>query len=266
MLNFKIIICSKFYDCKEEYNQYLSKYNNISYHFGDFIELENQFDCIVSSGNSYGLMDGGLDGAINRYIDDIDNFNNYIQSKLIKKVGGYNQEGNCVLIQLPSKKCNYLAHCSTMHIPTIITDLKIIYNCYWNLIAKIYKYNNPCINRIKIKNVVCCPLGTGVGNVSHNISLQLLNLAIENFINVQLLSKTNNYIINWEYANNQYAKITNKIKELEINNNKPDMYDLINIKRINSMCKENKTNQEKNILNKSIEDIDNYMLNELLNK
>lgn len=237
MLNFNIILCSKFYDCKKEYDKHLSKYSNIRYYHGDFINLKNEFNCIVSPANSYCIMDGGLDGVITRYINK-DNFNNYVQNKLIEKTGGYNQEGGCVLIPLHNQKCQYLACCTTMHIPKAITDLKIIYNCYWNLIAKIYSFNNKNVNRMKIYNVVCCPLGTGVGNVSHDISLELFDLAINNFLNIQLLPKTENYIINWEFANKQYIEITNKIKYLNNKNNKPDIYDRINNRRINSMCEE----------------------------
>ena len=159
-LNFNIIFCSKYNDCQIEFDKYLKKYSNTSYYFCDFADINDKFDCIVSPGNSYGLMDGGMDGAINRYFSDVDNFIQNIQQQLLNLCGGYQQTGTCTLLNTRSTKCKYIAHCPTMHIPMCINDLNVIYNCYWNLLTTIYYHNNNNNNnnKDKIKNVLCIGL------------------------------------------------------------------------------------------------------------
>lgn len=62
-----------------------NKYNIIPYH-GDFRELDD-YDCIVSPGNSHGIMDGGIDMAISKhfgyYLDFIKQVQSYLKKNLI---------------------------------------------------------------------------------------------------------------------------------------------------------------------------------------
>jgi O-acetyl-ADP-ribose deacetylase (regulator of RNase III) len=190
-------------------------------------------------------MDGGMDGAIKRYFSDVDNFIKNIQQQLLNICGGYQQTGTCILLNSRSTKCKYIAHCPTMHVPKYINDLNVIYNCYWNLLTTIYYHNNNNNNNDKIKNVLCIGLGTGVGNISYEVTLALFSLAISNFLDVLNnieLSNSKYYLIDWDYANDQYYKLNNLIGNLNTlkNDNDNDMFDIINIKQINLNTKLNK--------------------------
>jgi hypothetical protein len=93
-MDFNILLCSKFIDLNDEYKCILEKYNNISYSYCDFTELDGKFDCIVSPGNSYGIFDGGFDGDINRYFSEIELFVRKMQIQLIEKMRRFSTTRN----------------------------------------------------------------------------------------------------------------------------------------------------------------------------
>jgi O-acetyl-ADP-ribose deacetylase (regulator of RNase III) len=225
-MNFNILFCdisNKFEEC---YNLYLKKYENISYHCCDFVKLDNQFDCVVSPSNSFAILDGGFDGHISRYFNEIEQFTVEMQKQLLDKSGGYSQPGTCVLLETKVNKCKYVALCSTMVIPSVIVDYSIIYHCFWNLLITIHNHNKTSDD--KIKNILLTGLGTGVGNVGTIANCRLLNLAIENylsyieFIKSDKMNSKGRYLLNWNHANETYKKLYYLLMDLE--KNKPIDY------------------------------------------
>jgi O-acetyl-ADP-ribose deacetylase (regulator of RNase III) len=235
-MNFDILFCDISDGFKEGFDLFLKKYENISYHCCDFKELENTFDCVVSPANSFAIFDGGFDGAINQYFNEIKQFTVEMQTQLLDKRGGYVQPGTCVLLATKVDKCKYVALCPTMVIPSVIVDYSIIYHCFWNLLITIHNHNKTSDD--KIKNVLLTGLGTGIGNVCKMANCRLLDLAIENylsyleFIKSNKMNATGRYILDWTHANDTYKKLYYLLKDLE--KNKPytnDVHDMINERR-----------------------------------
>ncbi len=234
-MEFKIIFCainnSEFIDC---YEKYLKQFNNTEFYFGNFLDLENKFDCIISPGNSFGLFDGGIDGVINKFFSEIDEFIVHIQKQLIEMCGGYQQPGTCKLFTTGIKKCPYIAHTPTMGIPLAISDFSIIYHGMWSVLIEIHNHNKNNPTK-KIKSILCPALGAGAGKVKPEIVYQLIKLALEDyndFIDGKIYNTTHSrYLINWDTATIRYKKLFKLINSFDKTVNY-DMYDLINLKKL----------------------------------
>lgn len=92
-MEFNILFCDRSNDFEEGFNLYLKKYAdspNISFHNCDFVELDGMFDTITSPANSFAIFDGGFDGAINRYFNEIDRFVVDMQTQLLNNLEDIN--------------------------------------------------------------------------------------------------------------------------------------------------------------------------------
>ena len=231
-MDFKLIFCDRQGNFGQYYDKYLTQIENTAYHCGDFTELDGQFDCIVSPGNSFALLDGGIDAALNRYFSEIDEFIVEMQKQLLDKCGGYQQPGTCVLFQTNVVKCPHLAHCPTMGVPLTITDYSIIYHAVWNLLMEIHRYNM-CHPSSKIKTILCPGLGTGCGQVRAEYFFQLAHLAISDYLNYLKPIPSNNskYLITWDSANSRYKKLFKLVESFEPAV-ESDMYNMINLRKL----------------------------------
>lgn len=76
-------------------------------------------DCMVTAGNSFGMMDGGIDGHVNYYFD-------YIQpvvvDEIFKKWRGECPVGAAVMVPVPNTQmgCKYLCYAPTMRTPSVV--------------------------------------------------------------------------------------------------------------------------------------------------
>ena len=92
----------------------------------DRFENLQQYDCMVSAGNSFGLMDGGVDLAIIRYfgIDLMDRVQEYI----LQEFRGEQPVGTSFIVETQHPQHPFLAHTPTMRVPMEITHTDNIYN------------------------------------------------------------------------------------------------------------------------------------------
>jgi O-acetyl-ADP-ribose deacetylase (regulator of RNase III) len=82
-------------------------------------------DCIVSPANSFGMMDGGVDGPINYTLDNIDT--RLVRPTIQKYFYGEQPVGTCVLFSTGNPKYKYLAHTPTMRRPLDVQNTHIAY-------------------------------------------------------------------------------------------------------------------------------------------
>lgn len=149
-----------------------------------FEDVEN-YDCIVSPGNSFGLMDGGIDAAI------IDCFGTdlmlHVQNKIKKEYYGEQPVGTCLIVETGNKAHPYLAHTPTMRIPQNISGTDNVYNAMRAMLIATKKDDT-------IDTVLCPGLGTCTGNMLPEIAAACMYLAYQNIMNPRP--------INWEHAVN----------------------------------------------------------------
>lgn len=155
--------------------------NNVEILHCDFREIKD-YDCIVSAGNSFGLMDGGIDLAISEHFGWATMTK--IQSIILDKYCGELSVGNCILLPLDGGK--FLAYVPTMRLPMDIRGTDNVYTATFSALNTIHQYNlkksaEATSLDIKIKSVVFCGLGTGYGRMSPKESARQMGMAFKNY-------------------------------------------------------------------------------------
>jgi|TARA_R110000851_G_scaffold47424_1_gene115063 O-acetyl-ADP-ribose deacetylase (regulator of RNase III) len=156
---------SEFFDCEDV----------IIYH-DDF--FAPQTDCIVSPANSFGFMDGGLDGVITKRLgrQTQDNVQYRIELRPMKEL----LVGEAILVETGNDDIPWCISAPTMRVPaTIIEGTNNVYLASKAIFLelKYLKKTEDWINGIKLKTVTISGLGTGVGQVPFEICAQQMKKA-----------------------------------------------------------------------------------------
>jgi O-acetyl-ADP-ribose deacetylase (regulator of RNase III) len=166
---------------------------------GRFEDVE--FDCIVSAANSFGLMDGGVDGAITMYFGN--QMMNRVQNKIIEDYHGEQPVGTSFIIrgneEWNDRHNKYVAHTPTMRVPMNIRTTENVYQAMKAMLLEVNNFNKlvdsgkmpEYVNRIN--TVACTGLGTFCGEVPFNKAAKDMRMAYNNFMNKPRA-------ISWEYA------------------------------------------------------------------
>jgi len=161
----------------ESFNKYFSKYENVSI-VNDRFENIPEFDCIVTAGNSFGLMDGGVDYAIVRYFGT--DLQTRVQKYILGNFLGEQPVGTSFIIESGNKKHPFVAHTPTMRIPMTIEFTDYVYLAMKAALLAVYHHNNSNAEKI---NILACPgLGTATGKVDYDEAARQMELAYRFFI------------------------------------------------------------------------------------
>lgn len=191
-----------------EFDIQFAKYKNVFISLSPFEQLE-EFDCLVSPANSFGIMDGGVDKNI------IDFFGNDLQSDvhnyILKNFAGEQPIGTCFLIETHHTNHPFLAHTPTMRVPGNIQNTDNIYKAMKAMLLSVCLYNQSSKN--KIKSVACPGLGTLTGEVVPTFAVEQMALAYEHILNPPKK-------IDWTFA-------SYRSKELEIAKYNSNLHDFL---------------------------------------
>ncbi len=86
----------------------------------------HEVQCVVSPGNSFGIMDGGYDLAITEYFGET--LMKHVQEHIIEHYYGEQPVASSFIISIPGTDLR-LIHTPTMRIPSRIKDPFIVYSC-----------------------------------------------------------------------------------------------------------------------------------------
>lgn len=131
---------------------------------------KNKVECIVSPGNSKGVMNGGYDYAISDYFGW--ELTERVQKHIIKKYSGLQPVGSAFIIDIPNSKIK-LIHCPTMVKPMIIYQTKLIEDCMYSTLKVAYDNN--------IKSIVIPAFGGATGQVNPNEIAKLMYQTYQRF-------------------------------------------------------------------------------------
>ncbi len=103
------------------------------FYFGGFAEVNVQLgrfedltaDCLASPGNSFGLMDGGMDAAITAYFGN--QLQQRVQAYIIENYYGEQPVGTSFIIETNDERIPKLAHTPTMRVPADIRGTDNVY-------------------------------------------------------------------------------------------------------------------------------------------
>jgi O-acetyl-ADP-ribose deacetylase (regulator of RNase III) len=163
---------------------------------GYFEELD-EYDCFVSAANSFGMMDGGVDGAIIRYFGD--NLMRRVQRRIVEEYLGEQPIGTSMVMETNHPKHPYLAHTPTMRVPMPISRTDNVYTAMWAMLLAVWNFNraieaeNRDAKRIKI--VACPGLGTGTGKVPYPEAARQMALAYRHY-----LAPPTQPFLSWSFA------------------------------------------------------------------
>lgn len=144
-------------------------YSHIDVKHCSFEELEA--DYVVTAGNSYGWMTGGIDLAVRNYygqeIQDI------IQAVILEDSGRCLPVGESITVHTKDKKKPNLIYAPTMDLPHSISKIDVFY-----VFAKLLeKYNDV--------NFACCGLGTATGGISEEECAKQMRLAFDYYKSIR---------------------------------------------------------------------------------
>ncbi|KAK9459578.1 uncharacterized protein V1516DRAFT_680290 [Lipomyces oligophaga] len=178
---------------------------------------DGRFDCIVSPGNSFARMDGGLDLIISRFFsegkgggrDGLTDVLDYVRRVHYARWRGLQPVGSCYMIDmLPWMAstgdvgwnrfaCRYIAHSPTMRVPSALWREEIVYECMWSVLNEVFNHNGKIpleqqddsqesgsqeSGPAAIKTVVVTGLGTGTGRMDRDLCARLMVMAFVNFV------------------------------------------------------------------------------------
>lgn len=143
---------------------------------GKFEELP-RYDCVVTAGNSFGLMDAGMDLAVVRFFGQ--QVMSQIQAEILREHLGEQPVGTCILVGTGHPHHAYVAHAPTMRVPMNIQVTDHVYLAMWAALTAVHRHNRTAACRIT--TVACPALGTGTGGMDPMEAAWQLRLAYEHF-------------------------------------------------------------------------------------
>lgn len=184
LLDFKAEMCNAWREEIKLYADYQgeSYFPNVEIVNDNIIDwLENNNNHllgIVSPANSFGLMDGGYDGAIRQYFSEWYDFDiiPLVQEHLKEKFWGEQPVGSSTLIQLPVVG-TYILHTPSMIAPSIIEDPRVIYHCTRSCILEAL--------RTECTHIVIPAFGGCCGKVPFKTIASYMMAAIDTFTHYQ---------------------------------------------------------------------------------
>ena len=162
-------------DMVDAWNSEFFECDDVTIHCDDFFALET--DCIVSPANSFGFMDGGLDGVITQRLGPYTQINlqNKIAIRPIKEL----LVGEAMLVATENDKIPWCISAPTMRVPaTLLKNTPNVYLAtkaiFGELLDIAHDRSSPDIKKVTISG-----LGTGVGRVPYDICAQQMKKAYD---------------------------------------------------------------------------------------
>ena len=175
-------------------NKYFYNINNITYEVKNIEDCDSA-DCIVSPGNSFGHMDGGIDAILSKILSN--KIGKRVRRKIQKEYFGEQPIGTCLLIKTKNDKYPFLAHAPTMVIPKNVEGTLHAYYAFKAVLSEIIKYNRN--HQKKIESILTTTFCTGCGDMSIKKSLQQMRYAYE-VVNKGIKS-------DWDSGNEHYLRL-----------------------------------------------------------
>jgi O-acetyl-ADP-ribose deacetylase (regulator of RNase III) len=164
--------------------------HDATYALGKFEELTTPWDAIISAGNSFGIMDGGVDLAVRNFFGP--SIQETVQNIIRVRHFGEQPVGTAAVVPTKHKDHPWVVYAPTMSMPQPIAHT---HNVYYAMLASLHAIatHNKQGHILKagiIKEVICTGLGTLTGKVPPPIAATQMRLAYENFMDNSAKMKT----------------------------------------------------------------------------
>ncbi len=137
-------------------------------------------DCFVTAGNSFGIMNAGIDAAVVAFHGK--ELMNRIQHRIITEYLGEQPVGTCFIESTNNPQYPFVAHSPTMRVPCGIDRTDKVYNATWAALTAIHRHNNSANQKRKIKTVVFPAMGAGYGGVPYAEVARQMAVAYKHYL------------------------------------------------------------------------------------
>ncbi len=123
-----------------------------------------QIDAVVSPGNSYGDLNGGVDLAIARALPQVQR---RVWQQIAEQHSGYLPVGAAEIVPTGDRDCRWLIYAPTMRVPMPLTGgLDVaVHDAFWAALTAIARHNRQAAPEDQISSLACPGFGTGYGKV-----------------------------------------------------------------------------------------------------
>ncbi len=178
MSNLRLILVDRNKDCCELLRWQFRDHSNVEVVCGRFEDLHS-FHCVVTAGNSFGLMDAGMDLAVVKYFGQ--HVMERIQQQILEDHLGEQPVGTCLIVPTDHPAHPFVAHAPTMRGPMNIQGTDHVYLAMWVALTAVHRHNRTAER--KITTLACPSLGTGTGGMDLLEAALQMSLAYEHFVN-----------------------------------------------------------------------------------
>lgn len=156
----RFIVVTRDKDTADEIRWAAKDAPDLEVHLGSFDSISS-FDCVATAGNSFGLMDAGMDLAIVKFFGT--ELQEKIQRKIIEDFCGEQPVGTAFIVETGRTDHPYVAHVPTMRVPMNISGTDHVYLATWATLIAAGRHNKT--EKQKIEVLVCPAFGAGTGGV-----------------------------------------------------------------------------------------------------
>jgi O-acetyl-ADP-ribose deacetylase (regulator of RNase III) len=156
----RFIICTREKDTADQIRWIARDAPDLEVHAGSFDSVPG-FDCVATAGNSFGLMDAGMDLAVLKFFGP--GLQERIQGKILEDYCGEQPVGTAFIVETGRLDHPYVAHAPTMRVPMNISGTDHVYLATWATLLAV-RHQNRTAER-KIEKLLCPAFGAGTGGV-----------------------------------------------------------------------------------------------------
>src|SRR5690349_13275862 len=120
------------------------------------------FDCVATAGNSFGLMDAGMDLAILKFFGR--ELQDKIQKRIVEEFFGEQPVGTAFIVETGRTDHPYVVHVPTMRVPMNISGTDHVYLATWATFISVGQHNRTA--KRKIETLICPAFGAGTGGIA----------------------------------------------------------------------------------------------------
>ena len=160
-----------------EFNKYKTYFKNhpvLEIVYGNIFNYKA--DCMITAGQSFGMMDGGIDGDTNYFFGMIEK---RVQDNILQHWRGELPVGVSLVLDTPdNSNFKYLCYTPTMRIPCNVAKTNNAYYAFRGALIECSKYD--------IKTIVTPLLAHGIGCIDTKTILDHFKHAYDTFMNPTL--------------------------------------------------------------------------------
>ncbi|SPE50671.1 putative phosphatase, C-terminal domain of histone macro H2A1 like protein [Verrucomicrobia bacterium] len=157
----RLIVVTRDKDTAEQIRWIARDVPELEVHLGAF-DTAPRFDCVATAGNSFGLMDAGMDLAVLKFFGP--ELQKTIQRRILDEFCGEQPVGTAFVVETGRVDHPYVAHAPTMRVPMNISGTDHVYLATWATLLAVRQHNRGFER--KIESLVCPAFGAGTGGVS----------------------------------------------------------------------------------------------------